>query len=457
MSKNATTSKKASWISRTATYIKDRGEYLWTGIWSDRRTTFKVRLLKTVNLSVRTLVNPALQTRAYALTFNTLLSIVPVVALLLAVGKGFGLQDLLTQEILNLFPSQRQVADILMELVNSYLSSTGRGVFVGIGILFLLYTVITLMSAIEDNFNRIWGVVDDRSLYQKLVDYLAVCLLVPIMLICSIGITVFMNQTFQNHFDLPILSPIIDIVLDFAPFMLVCLAFIFSFYWIPHAKVKLKYAVIAGLICGIAFQLLQLIFINGQIMVANYNAIYGSFSFIPLFLLWLWISWLIVLTGVVITYSAQYVFCFPFTESIDNISNNYYQKILTVVTAIIADRHLRNETPLSVGEISVKYVIPIRLVNRAVRHLSEAGLIYYVAMPGRSEFDSGMVPAMDLGNFTVADLMKRLDEYGRKDFIPEFDAKFSKIEATIESIKEEEYKFASTTLLREIAQSLPSV
>lgn len=449
--------KKGKFISKMkgrAEAARNKAIYLWEGVWNDHRSTFKVRLIKTVNLSVRTVMDPNLQTRSYALTFNTLLSIVPAFALMLAICKGFGLQSILQDEIIRIIPSQRRMTETLMQLVNSYLNETSHGIFVGVGIIFLLYTVITLMSEIENNFNWIWGADDDRTLYQKLVDYVAICLLIPIMLICSVGINIFMTDAFREHFHVPLLSPVIGVVLDLAPFFLVCLAFTFSFYWIPHTKVKLIYAAISGALCGLAFQILQLVFLNGQIMVSRYNAIYGSFAFLPLFLMWLMISWLIVLSGCVLTYSAQYVFCFPFTKAADDISVKYYTKVLVVVSAIIAARHLRNQKPLSIGGISVKYIIPVRLVAKAVRHLKKAGLIYYVQVPGNSQYDYGIVPAIDLTGFTVADLLKRLDDYGVKDFIPTFDKRFKGIVKEVDAIKAAEYDFADDTLLRDAALTI---
>lgn len=446
--------KFAKKVIRRFAAFKAWSLYVWSGVWSDHRQIFKVRLLKTINMSVRTIMDPRLQTRSYALTFNTLLSIVPAFALLLAICKGFGLQNLLQTELIKLFPSQRRMAETLMQLVNSYLDQTSHGVFLGVGIIFLLYTVVTLMSEIESNFNWIWGARDDRSLYQRLVDYVAICLLIPIMLICSVGLNVFMTDAFRQHFQVPLLSPVIGILLDLAPFFLVCVAFMLSFYWIPHTRVKFRYAAISGVICGVAFQILQLVFLNGQIMVSRYNAIYGSFAFLPLFLMWLMISWLIVLSGCVITYSAQYVFCFPFTKADDNVSRKYFTKVFVTVAAIIASRYLHNQKPLSAGEISIKYTIPIRLVVKAVDRLKCIGLIYFVQKSGKTQNDYGIVPAIDLTDFTVGDLLKRLDDHGAKNFIPGFEKRFEDIVEKVDAIAEAEYSYAETTLLRTIALSI---
>ncbi len=449
--KNDKKAKSAGKLSHTFDALKRWGTYMWEGVWNDHRPTFKVRFIKTVNLAVRTVMDPDLQTRSYALTFNTLLSIIPAFALILAICKGFGLQNLLQTEIVNIIPSQKHMTETLMELVNSYLNETSHGIFLGVGIVFLIYTVVTLMREIENNFNWIWGAEDDRTLYQKLVDYIAVCLLVPVMLICSVGLNVFMNDTFREMFRIPLLSPVIGFLLDLAPFFLVCLAFAFSFYWIPHTKVKFRYAAISGVLCGIAFQILQLVFLNGQIMVSRYNAIYGSFAFLPLFLMWLMISWLIALSGCVLTYAAQYVFNFPFTKSGDNISINYYKKVLVAVAAVIAVRHIQNRKPLSADEISAAYLIPVRLVTRVVKNLKKAGLIYLVHTGGASFTDCGIVPAQDLTDFTVGNLLERIDNFGTNDFIPGFNVRFRGVDAKVDDILKSEYSTASETLLKDIA------
>lgn len=434
--------------------VRRKGEYLWNGVWDDHRPKFSVRLVKTLNLSVRTMLDPRLHTRSYALTFNTLLSIVPAFALMLAVCKGFGLQNLFHSEIEQMFPSQRKMTDVLMQLVNSYLNGTSHGVFIGIGIVFLLYTVVTLMNEIASNFNWIWGVRDDRTLYRKIVDHVAVCLLIPVLFICSAGINLLMNDTLREQFQVPLLSPLIGWLLDLAPFFLVCVAFTLSFYWIPHTTVKLRYAAISGMLSGVAFQILQLVFLNGQIMVSRYNAIYGSFSFLPLFLMWLMISWLIVLSGCVVAYSAQHVFSFPFAKSSDNVSGNYYRKVTAVVAAIVSSRHLRGLKPMSAGEISAAYGMPVRLVARVVAHLKDVGLLYHVAESGRTVADCGVVPSFDLSEFTVADLIRRIDALGVKDFIPLFEERFSPVIARLDAIDDAGYKVASEMTLKELALTI---
>ncbi|MDE6444082.1 MAG: YihY/virulence factor BrkB family protein, partial [Muribaculaceae bacterium] len=253
------------------TRLTDRVQYLvnyfWTGIWKQPNDSAKVRVLKVINLSIRSFLDRDLQTRSMSLTYSTVLAIVPVFALLFAIGRGFGLQDLLEQQLYQSFPAQRQVLSFAMRFVDSYLKEASSGVFVGVGILFLLWTLISLLSYIESAFNMIWDVKHDRTLYQKVTDYIAICLMVPILIICSSGVSIFMSTTIQDNIHLAILSPLVNLLLEASPLVLAWLAFSISYFLIPNTKVNIKYAMISGAICAVVFQILQMLFVNGQIYV----------------------------------------------------------------------------------------------------------------------------------------------------------------------------------------------
>lgn len=312
--------------------------YFWTGVWRDSSKSLKVRTLKIINLSIRTFLDSDLQSRAAALTYRTLLAIVPAFALLFAIGRGFNLQDLLQSQLYKLFPSQHQAMSTAMSFVDSYLKEASEGVFVGVGIVFLLWTLISLLSHIEDSFNTLWGIKQSRSLYRKITDYTSICLLVPILMVCAAGINIFMSTMFDSLFGGADKYPFISILLDCAPFLLTCVAFTLSYLLIPNTSVNLKYASISGLISGVAFQIIQLLFISGQVYVAKYNAIYGSFAFLPLLLIWLQISWLILLFGCTLTFSMQNIFHFTFTEDMNNISPLYMRRLTVATAAVIASR-----------------------------------------------------------------------------------------------------------------------
>lgn len=166
--------------------LADKAVALWMyvsdGVWRDSRHTFRVNAIKTINLSIRSFLNSDMQTQACAMTYRTLLAVVPALALLFAIGRGFGLQNLLQDELFHMFPAQKQAVSYALGFVDSYLSSSSEGVFVGVGLVVLLWTMISLFSNIEGTFNIIWG-VQGRSFGRKITDYTAMLLILPVVLI----------------------------------------------------------------------------------------------------------------------------------------------------------------------------------------------------------------------------------------------------------------------------------
>lgn len=421
--------------------------YCWKGVWRDPSSSMKVRIIKTVNLCVRTFMDTDLQIRASSLVYSTLLAIVPAFALLLAIGRGFNLQNLLTQEIFRFFPSQGNAVQAALGFVDNYLKQASQGVFVGIGIVFLLWTLISLLSDIEKAFDKLWGIKVGRSFYRKITDYTAILLLIPVMMVCSGGINVFMATAMDTVFGHTLLSPVVNIVLDCAPFLLSCLAFALSFLIVPNTHVRIKYALISGFICGIAFQLVQTLFINGQIYVAKYNAIYGSFAFLPLLLIWLQISWLIVLFGCALTYSMQNVFHLNFTEDSEDTSPDYRRKITIVVAAIIATRFKKGEKPITLDEMSVQYGLPIRMITRVAQVLKACDIIYYVVVKGDIY---ALAPAVDLSTFTLGDLIEKVDAYGETDYVYGLEKRYSAVVEVVDRINQADIKAASNILLADL-------
>lgn len=408
---------KPSWLIRTIVRLRAAYEYCREGVWSSAENTLGIRLIKTANLSVRSFLDRGLQSKSMALTYSTVLAIVPAFALLVAIGRGFGLQNVVERELYIYFPSQGEAVSTALSFVDRYLNQATQGLFVGIGIVFLLWTLISLLSSIEEAFNNIWDIKSRRGILQKITDYIAICLIIPILMLCSSGVSIFMSTIVQSGPGAEILTPVVNTALEISPFILTWLAFVLSFWLIPNTKVSFKYAAISGAVCALAFTILQLLFVNGQIYVSKYNAIYGSFAFLPLLLIWLQFSWLILLFGCVLTYSLQNIFAFNFLGNIENVSDRYMHKVLLVVMAIVVKRFLNGKKPLTPNDISMEYDLPIRLVNRIVIRLHDAKLIYYVV--GENQ-EITVAPAVDANTLTVGELIERVDNVGESDFIPRF-------------------------------------
>ena len=256
-------------------------------------------------LTIRFFTTKRVMTQASALTYSTLLAMVPVLAVIFAIARGFGYNKYIEIWFRDALSSQPQVADTLAGFVNSYLIHTQSGIFLGVGLLFMLYTVLMLVNNIEETFNEIWQVSNARPIMRSLTNYMAMFFVVPIIIVVSMGLSIFMATIAHKMSGIMLLGPAMRLMLDFSPYLLLSLLFIWLYVYMPNTDVKLKSAIVPGILSGIAMQLLQLFYIHSQIWVTGYNAIYGSFAALPLFMLWLQISWTICLFGAQLTFTNQ--------------------------------------------------------------------------------------------------------------------------------------------------------
>ncbi|MDE5838983.1 MAG: YihY/virulence factor BrkB family protein, partial [Paramuribaculum sp.] len=423
MSENTDTT---SGLSQKLTDIKQRilnfYTYCSTGVWRDTRRTWKVEAVKIINISLRSFLDRDLQSQACAMTFRTLLAVVPALALLLAIGRGFGFQDLLQNQLYSYFPSQHVALSAAFKFVDSYLNQASEGVFVGVGIVFLLWTLISLLMSVEESFNTIWK-VQGRSIIRKVSDYISILLVLPVLMICSAGLTLLMSSTLQHFIHVDFLRPAIDWVLDLGSLIFTAFFFCGAYMLIPNTRVKFLNAFIVGFVVAIAFQILQWLFVSGQMYVTRYNAIYGSFSFLPLFLIWLQLVWLITLIGCLLCYALQNVGLYNYYLDVKNISLSYHRKVIMGVMAIIAKRFHQDMPPLTSTELSKNYGLPMSLVNKIIPDLHEAGLISYLK-PSDNTDECPVQPALDVSTLTCGEIIKRMQNVGSSEFIPDFEEKF---------------------------------
>ena len=263
------------------------------------------RIYHKLYLTIRFFTEKRVMTQASALTYSTLLAIVPMLAVVFAIARGFGYNKYIEMWFREVLASQPQVADAIVSFVNSYLIHTKSGIFLGVGLIFMLYTVLMLVNNVEETFNQIWQVNNSRPILRSFANYLAMFFLFPIIIVISTGLSIFMETVADKMDDFVILEPIVHKLFSFFPFMLMSLLFIFLYVYMPNTKVRFSCAIIPGILAGIAMHLLQIAYIHSQIWVTGYNAIYGSFAALPLFMLWVQISWAICLFGAQLTYTNQ--------------------------------------------------------------------------------------------------------------------------------------------------------
>ena len=414
------------------------------------KTTFSLyNIIKTIYLCINRFTKDRLVNKASALTYSTLLAIVPILAIVFAIARGFGFDNLMESQIVQGFGGPSETTEVIFQFANSYLSQTKNGIFIGVGLIMLLWTVLNLINNMEITFNRIWQVKKARSMYRKITDYFSMLLLIPLLLVVSGGLSIFMSTMLKNVTDFTLLAPIGKFLIRLIPFVLTWVMFTALYVFMPNTKVKLKHALISGILAGTAHQAFQFLYISSQLWVSRYNAIYGSFAALPLFLLWLQISWTICLFGAELTYAGQNIRSFSFDQDTRNISRRYRDFISILIMSLIAKRFEKNEPPYTAAEISEEHQIPIRLTNQVLYQLQEIELIHEVVTDEKSE-EIGYQPSMDINQLNVAILLDRLDTYGSENFKIDKDEEFNDEWKVLTESREEYYKKASQVLLKDL-------
>lgn len=371
-----------------------------------------LEIVKKLVLAVRFFTAKRVMQKASALTYSTLLAIVPITAVVFAIARGFGYNKYIEVWFRDAFESQPQVADVIIGFVNSYLVHTKSGVFLGVGLIFMLYTVLMLVSNIEDTFNEIWQVKKPRSIFRTFTDYLAMFFLFPIIIVITSGVSIFMATIADSVPDFLLLGSTIRFLIDLSPYVLMSGMFIALYVFMPNTHVKVINAVVPGILAGFAMQGLQIFYIHSQMFLSSYNAIYGSFAALPLFMLWLQISWTICLFGAELCYTNQNLDYYDYDANTGEISHRYQILLNALLLSRICKRFANGQKPLTALELSEQTTIPIRIVNDLLYQQIEAGLVIEITVDEKGE-TSCFMPAEDIKNLTLGTMIDRMESYGQ--------------------------------------------
>ena len=371
-----------------------------------------LEIAKKLVLAVRFFTTKRVMQKASALTYSTLLAIVPITAVVFAIARGFGYNKYIEVWFRDAFESQPQVAEVIIGFVNSYLVHTKSGVFLGIGLIFMLYTVLMLVSNVEDSFNEIWQVKKPRSIFRTFTDYIAMFFLFPIIIVLTSGISIFMATIADSMPDFLLLGPAMRFLIDLLPYVLMSGMFIALYIFMPNTHVKPINAVVPGILAGFAMQGLQIFYIHSQMFLSSYNAIYGSFAALPLFMLWLQISWTICLFGAELSYTNQNLDYYDYDANTGEISHRYQILLNALLLSRICKRFANGQKPLTALELSKQTTIPIRIVNDLLFEQIQAGLIIEITADEKGE-TSCFMPAEDIKNLTLGAMIDRMESFGQ--------------------------------------------
>ena len=405
-------------------------------------------LLKITIQTIKCFIKDRVWIRAAALSYTTLFSIIPIMALLFAIAEGFGFSNIMERFLRDGIVENSSV-DMIMNFIDNYLEYAKSGVFIGVGIAMLLWAVIALADSIESNMNMIWDVKKPRSYFRKLTDYMAIFIVFPLIIVMYAGVSIFMTTIYQNLAAYELISSFVHICVKLAPYVISGLIMTGLFLFIPNTKVRFKNAFIPGMITGFIFQAFLYIYIQIQMSVSSYNAIYGSFAIIPMFMLWADISWSIILFGVEMSYVSQNIELYNFGEETDNVSRRYHDFLCVVVMSLICKRFEKGEQPYTASELSDAGEIPIRLTHRLLDELEEAGLIFGFSSDAKSEIEH-YLPAMAISQLSVGHLLSTLESHGCEDFKIDHTKEFSSQWSTFIGHKEEMYTKTNEILLKDL-------
>ena len=442
---------RVTMISRVINFIK-------TDIWRirlgniSRTKSFLIRQLRVVLLALRGFDEDKIHLRASALTFYSLLSIVPVAAVVFGIAKGFGFEERLQRQLLENFPGHEEVLPQIIGFAHSLLITVKGGIITGIGLAVVFWAVIKVLGNIERSFNDIWGIKESRSFGRKFSDYLAIMLIAPILVFISTSMTVFLTTQImlitQKVALLEAFGFFVSLVVKLIPYCVVWAVFTFMYILVPYTKVKFTSGVSAGLLAGTAYQVAQWAYITFQVGVAKYNAIYGSFAALPLFLVWLQLSWLIVLFGAEISFAHQNVHTYEFEPDSLDISHSFRNFLSLAIAHLLIKHFSKGEKPLTATQISHTLDIPIRLVRQILYELAETRVLSSTNTDDYHE--PAYQPARDISLLTIGYIIEALERRGVNSIPVAQTEELKALSESLEALRDSIEKSPANKLLRDI-------
>ena len=415
--------------------------------------SFLIKQLRIIILAIRGYAEDKCKFRASALTFFSILSIVPVVAMFFGIAKGFGMQEKVQAQIMERFAGQEDVAKYIVKFANSLLESTQGGIVAGIGIAFLFWTIIKVLSNIENSFNDIWGVKKSRHFGRKFSDYLSMMLVCPVMLVISSSLTIAISsqvkQTLETYTFFQAIGPVVAVFLWILPYCTLWIVFSFVFIFMPNTKVRFSSGVLAGIVAGTTLQLAQWAFFSVIIGLTKYNAVYGSFAALPMFFIWFQMSWLIVLFGAELAFAHQNVDTYEFEQDCLSVSYSYKKLLTLLITQQIVKNFCQAKESLNSSDISHTLEIPIRLVRQILFELVEASVLSEVKTQEKGDV-LYYHPARDVDSLSVKYVIDALEQKGNTVIPVIKSPELEKLSDCVAKIDESIQKSSANVLLKDI-------
>ncbi len=352
--------------------------------------------------------------RASALTYLTLLSIIPVAALGFGFAKGFGFEKVLEAQIMERLHGHEEVAEQIIAFSNNLLEHARGDMIAGIGLVLLLWLIIVMLGNIEITLNDIWGVKKGRKFTHKFSDYLSVAVITLILFVLSSSMSVFLagwtTPSAEEGLIRDFISPVVLLFMRMLPFILIWSMFTFLYTFMPNTNVKFKSGLIAGILAGTAFLAIQSLYIRLQVFLSGYGVIYGSFAALPLFLIWLRISWITTLFGAEISFAHQNMKTYEFEPESSDISYRLKKLLYLKISWMCVKNFLEENPPLSAEQIAQKLEISIRIIRTVLSELVAADILS--ELKGDDDRSVTYQPGRDVNTLTIHNVLETVESIG---------------------------------------------
>lgn len=394
-------------------FFRKAKEFFGHGVWekteadfSSRKERWFVRQVRLILYTVQGVQHHNTVVRSAALTFFTLMSLVPMLALAFGIIKGFGLETALENYLFERFSENGTLIRSVLDFINGVLVRTSGGIVAVSGLVVLVWAAVRVFGNVENAFNTIWEVKKTRSLTRRASTYAAVIFVMPLLAVLLALVLSYVRTLIAHYASIPY-----SVLYAAGSFIVLWLLFAGAYKIIPNTRVRFRHAAMAAVIAAVAFSVFQLIYVTLQSGVSSYNIIYGSFAAVPLFLLWIQVSWQIVLFGAELSFSYQNVDSFMQEQNAASVSYDNRRKVMLAALTVIIRSFVRGDGGISSEEIARELKLPVRLVRDIDYTLDEAGLILPVSSD-RSQKTKIYVPARDVHSLTLADAVRAVEYAG---------------------------------------------
>ena len=392
------------------------------------------------------------QLRAAALTFYSILSLIPILAMVFGIAKGFGFEQTLELLLQEKIASRDMVAqegvDWIISKAKLLLESTRGSLIAGVGLIVLMWAATRVLRHIEAALNDIWEIKNSRPWIRNFTDLLSIMVVAPILFILAQSTTVFITAIIQDLSKGMKLLGHLFLLIKLVPFGLIWLLFTMIYVVVPNTKVNFKSALVAGVIVGTIFQLSQWIFFKSQMGISKYNAIYGSFAFLPLLLIWIQTAWLILLLGAEIAFANQHINRYEFALGSQEVKPSFKKLVTLLITNLLVKNFVEAKSSLTAEEISAILHAPVRLVRQCITALMNSKIINEVGK--KNSQDTSYQPARSVENLSVSFVLQAIDEHGLGDIHIHESGESKRLSQALEALNQEIERSPSNILLKDI-------